>query len=169
MFLDGSLYVDDTNKPWIIYCHEWLEATDGQIVAQQLTDDLKETIGEPQILFTASQAAWTRAITASGVTGYVTDAPFIYRAKNGELLMTWSSFDKTGKYAIGLSRSESGTILGPWKHDAQPLNIDDGGHAMLFTDFAGNLKISYHSPNNGTEKPVIYGVSESNGNLSINK
>jgi arabinan endo-1,5-alpha-L-arabinosidase len=167
--LDGSLYIDDNNKPWIIYCHEWLEVTDGQILAQQLSDDLKITIGKPKLLFSASKASWTKAITVSGITGFVTDAPFIYRAKNGELLMTWSSFDKTGKYAIGLSRSESGMLIGPWKHDAATLNSDDGGHAMFFTDFLGNLMISYHSPNNANAVPVIYRVGENNGKLEIIK
>jgi arabinan endo-1,5-alpha-L-arabinosidase len=140
---------------------------DGQVVAQQLSPDLKTTVGEPQVLFTGSSAPWAGTITANGVTGYVTDAPFIYKARNGELLMLWSSFAKNGKYAIGLARSESGTLQGPWKQDAQPLNSDDGGHAMLFTDLEGKLRISYHAPNSGGEKPVIFEVVEDNGKLSL--
>ncbi len=59
--------------------------------------------------------------------------------------MIWSSFTKAGKYAIGVARSESGELSGPWKHDPEPLNTDDGGHAMLFRDFSGQLRISYHA------------------------
>ncbi|PST81832.1 glycosyl hydrolase family 43 [Pedobacter yulinensis] len=169
MSLDGSLYVDDAGQPWIVFCREWLEVTDGQIVAQRLSSDLKDAVGEPIVLFSASKAAWTGTITHGSTVGYVTDAPFLYRAKNGELLMTWSSFTKAGKYAIGLSRSASGTLAGPWKHDAVPLNDDDGGHAMLFTDFSGQLTISYHAPNSQTERAVVYKVSENNGKLLINK
>ena len=51
--------------------------------------------------------------------------------------MLWSSFllgkDGNGQYAIGVARSQSGTILGPWLQDPQPLNPNDnGGHAMIF-------------------------------------
>lgn len=169
MALDGTLYVDADDQPWIIYCHEWLEVKDGEVVAQRLSADLKTTEGEPVVLFKGSEAPWTGTITAQSVTGYVTDAPFAYKAKNGELLMLWSSFTKSGKYAIGVARSESGTIAGPWKQDVQPLNDDDGGHAMLFKDFSGQLKISYHAPNSQTERPVIYTVSENNGKLAIMK
>lgn len=50
--------------------------------------------------------------------------------------MLWSSFllgkDGNGQYAIGVARSQSGTILGPWLQDPQPLNPNDnGGHAMI--------------------------------------
>ena len=56
--------------------------------------------------------------------------------------------DGNGQYAIGVARSQSGTILGPWLQDPQPLNPNDnGGHAMIFRDFDGVLRISYHSPN----------------------
>ncbi|PWG80628.1 glycoside hydrolase family 43 protein [Pararcticibacter amylolyticus] len=168
MCLDGSLYVDGQNQPWIVFCHEWLEVTDGQVAAQKLSSDLKTTIGDPVVLFKASDAPWTGTISSQGVTGYVTDAPFLYKAKNGELLMLWSSYTKAGKYAIGLARSESGTIAGPWTQDDQPLNDDDGGHAMIFTDFKGVLRISYHAPNTGAH-PVIYQLSENNGKLSIVK
>jgi arabinan endo-1,5-alpha-L-arabinosidase len=169
MALDGTLYIDPENRPWIIYCHEWLEVTDGKVVAQRLSADLKTTEGAPIVLFKGSDAPWAGTITSQSVTGYVTDAPFAYRAVNGELLMLWSSFTKAGKYAIGVARSESGTIQGPWKQDLLPLNDDDGGHAMLFKDFSGQLKISYHAPNSQTERPVIYTVSENNGKLAIMK
>lgn len=169
MALDGTLYIDPENHPWIIYCREWLEVKDGEVVAQRLSADLKTTEGAPVVLFKGSEAPWTGTITSQSTTGYVTDAPFAYRAVNGELLMLWSSFTKAGKYAIGVARSETGTILGPWKQDPQPLNDDDGGHAMLFKDFSGQLKISYHAPNSQTERPVIYTVSENNGRLAIMK
>lgn len=170
MALDGTLYIDSENNPWILYCREWVEVENGQVLAQRLSDDLKTPVGEPEVLFKGGDAAWTGTITDGSVCGYVTDAPFAYRAVNGELLMLWSSFTKAGKYAVGLARSESGSILGPWKQDPMALNDDDGGHAMLFKDFSGQLRIAYHAPKKSqTEHLLIYKVNEDNGKLVIAK
>lgn len=168
MSLDGVLYTSADNKPWLVYCHEWLEVKDGRIMAQRLSADLKKTIGKPVELLRAGAAPWAGTIKSADTEGYVTDAPFFYRAQNGELLMLWSSFTKQGKYAIGVARSRSGQLQGPWIHDPEPLNTDDGGHAMLFTDFNGQLRISYHAPNTAPNTRVrIYEVKDINGNLTI--
>lgn len=166
MCLDGSLYVDDQQQPWIIYSREWLEVKNGEVLAQRLSPDLRRTTGRPQLLFTADKAPWTGPIKNDTTSGYVTDAPFIYKARNGQLLMLWSSFTKQGRYAIGIARSASGRITGPWVLDEAPLNNDDGGHAMLFTA-SGGLYISYHAPNSKKERLVIYRVQEQNGRLTI--
>ena len=162
MCLDGSLYIDKEGNPWLLFCREWLEAIDGEIYAQRLAKDLKTTEGDPYLLFKASEvhigseAPWVGSITSSGVTGNVTDAPFIYRLDDGRLIMLWSSFRKTdGKYAIGQAVSASGDVLGPWVQEPETLNSDDGGHAMVFKDLKGRLMISYHAPNSQTEHPVI--------------
>ncbi len=166
--LDGSLYIDDEGTPWMLYCYEWIEIIDGEIYAQRLSPDLRETVGEPIKLFKASDAPWTGPITSkeTGVKGYVTDAPFLHKTDDGQLLMLWSSFTHKGQYAIGQAISKSGKIAGPWEHSNIPLNTDRGGHAMLFTDFENNLKISYHSPNNAA-KLTIYDVSVEDNNLKI--
>lgn len=54
--LDGTLFVDQQNKPWMVFCREWIEVTDGEMYAVQLADDLIVTVGEPVLLFSASQA-----------------------------------------------------------------------------------------------------------------
>ena len=147
MCLDGSLYIDEQGTPWMLYCREWLEAVDGEIYAVQLTDDLKARKGDPQLLFRASAAPWVGDITAQGVTGKVTDAPFVMRdEQTGRLYMTWSSFRRSnGAYAIGVAYSE-GDITGPWKHKSTQI-VSGGGHAMLFKTKAGRMMISYHAPN----------------------
>lgn len=165
--LDGSLFVDENNKPWILYSHEWLQVGDGKILAQRLADDLSRVIGEPVELFKATDAPWVGALYAYGVTGYVTDAPFVHRTEDNELIMIWASFDKNGKYAIGQAYSQSGTIVGPWVHQPVPLNNDDGGHSMIFRDLHGKLKISYHAPNSLTEKPVIRDIFIQNRKISF--
>lgn len=169
MCLDGALYFDKDENPWMLYCHEWLEVYDGEIVAQRLSDDFKSMIGDPIVLFKASEAPWTTTTSGEGKTGYVTDAPFIYKLKDGSLMMTWSSFEKvTNKYAIGQAYSRSGNLLGPWVQDSVPINSDDGGHAMIFNDLDGQLRISYHAPNSQEEKPTIRKIAiDDDGRISF--
>lgn len=170
--LDATLYIDENDTPWLLYSREWIEVIDGQILIQQLSDDLTKTVGEPRLLFKASQASWTapvRGKNAEGqpVEGYVTDAPVLYRASNGELLMIWSSFTRESKYAIGVARSDDGTIAGNWTVDSIPLNADDGGHAMIFRDLDNQLRISYHAPNNHPSRPQIRKLEDKDGKLRI--
>lgn len=164
--LDGTLVIDN-NEPYLLYCHEWVETIDGQVCIQKLSSDLTNTIGDPVILFNASTAKWVGDISSGSVTGKVTDAPFIYRVSDKELYMIWSSFSKYGKYSIGLARSSSGSIFGPWVQDSVPLNDDDGGHAMFFRDLNGNLKISYHAPNEYPTHICIYDVDIFEGHINI--
>lgn len=100
MCLDGSLYVDEDGCRRSI-AREWLEAIDGEVYAVRLTDDLKAMKGTPKLLFHASEAPWVGNITAQGVTGKVTDAPFVIRGEDSRLYMTWSSFRAdNGRYAM---------------------------------------------------------------------
>src|SRR5690606_17183227 len=100
----------------------------------------------PFMLFSASQAPWS--IASDGIN-YVTDAPFIWKDEvSGNLIMTWSSFS-VGGYAIGQTISKSGKLEGPWEHDPVPIFSNDGGHAMVFKDLEGKLKMAYHAPNSG--------------------
>lgn len=159
MCLDGTLYVDEQGKPWMVFCHEWLQVTDGEICAMPLTEDLSKPAGKPVQLFTASQAAWT----LPGAKGeYVTDGPFLYRKLDGELLMLWSSFGRDG-YSLAVAHSQSGTVLGPWVNEEAPLFPSNGGHGMLFHDSQGALLLSLHQPDHpyGQERPVFIPVRES--------
>ncbi len=171
MCLDGALHIDKEGSPWIIYCHEWLEALDGQVCALRLTDDLRSAVGEPIVLFRASGAPWVGDITVphgiSSVTGKVTDAPFIQTLEDGKMVMLWSSFTKDrGKYAIGQAFSD-GELQGPWAQSAKPLNNDHGGHAMLFRDRNGNLMISYHAPNDASSRLTIKRAYVNDGQLLV--
>lgn len=165
MSLDGSLFFDKNSQPWVVFCHEWIEVRDGEIYAQRLACDLKTTIGDPVLLFKASCAPWVGSYRVGDKDCYITDAPFIWRLDTGELIMTWSSFNKDSKYAIGQAISRSGSIEGPWEHNAESLNNDDGGHAMIFRDFNGNLKISYHAPNSAPERPMIKSIVIKDGRI----
>ncbi len=163
--LDGTLFVDAAGLPWIVFCHEWVQVRDGEICAMPLTADLRSAAGEVATLFRATEAPWI--IPFSGPDGFVTDGPFLYHAADGTLLMLWSSFSKGG-YTLGVARSLSGHITGPWQQDADPLYQDDGGHGMLFRTFDGRLMLSVHSPNkNHLERPVFAPVRDEAGRLSI--
>jgi arabinan endo-1,5-alpha-L-arabinosidase len=143
MTLDGTLFVED-GVPYMVFCHEWVQITDGTVEYVQLTDDLSATVGEPKRLFQASEAPWARKTKQYG--SYVTDGTWFYRTKTGRLLMLWSSVGDGG-YTTGVAVSESGKLAGPWKQQAEPIFTADGGHPMLFQRLDGQLMMILHSPN----------------------
>ncbi|TVY08547.1 glycoside hydrolase family 43 protein [Paenibacillus cremeus] len=168
--LDGTLYIDEAGLPWMVFCHEWQQVADGQVCAMRLSLDLRESAGEPVVLFTASEAPWTTSFQHPRYPdqdNYVTDGPSMYRAKNGELLMLWASFINN-TYALGVARSASGSVLGPWVQDAEALYQSDGGHAMLFEALDGRLMLAIHTPNQTpNERPLFLEVEEQEGRLRV--
>lgn len=150
--LDGTLYLDSAGQPWMVFCHEWVQISDGTVCAVRLSPDLRRAEGEPVVLFSASQAPWAEAVESPRHgRGWVTDGPFLHRTAQGSLLMLWSSF-RHGRYAQGLAISATGEITGPWRHEPQPLFAADGGHGMIFRRFdhsggPGSLMLTLHSPN----------------------
>lgn len=161
MALDGTLWVED-GKPYMVYCHEWVQVMDGGMKVVELKRDLSGRVGEPLRLFNASAAEWsTGSAAADGGRTYVTDGCFLYRTAGGKLLMIWSSFGKEG-YAVGIAESVTGKVTGPWRQHPEPLFSRDGGHGMLFRDFDGGLNIVMHSPNSpgGAERAVILPLEE---------
>ncbi len=156
--LDGTFGVDGSGQPWIIFCHEWVQVGDGEVWAMPLRKDLKAAAGDPVLLFRASEAEWVRPVHhSSGVTGYVTDGPFLWRSREGKLLCLWSSFSEGG-YTQGLAVSDSGEIN---SHFSQlpPLFRENGGHGMLFRSREGKLLLTLHSPNEHLkERPVFIPV-----------
>ncbi|MFH1524235.1 MAG: glycoside hydrolase family 43 protein [Chloroflexota bacterium] len=158
--LDGTLFVTSESDPWMVFCHEWAQVGDGEICAIPLSKDLFSAMGEPVVLFHASQAAWAQQIDSKGRKGYVTDGPWMHHLPSGELLMLWSSFSEGG-YTIGVAHSTSGKLLGPWLQDALPLYDRDGGHCMIFRDFDGNFWLSLHRPNDTpNERPMFLPLAE---------
>lgn len=144
MTLDGTLYVDSRQRPWLVYAHEWVQIGDGTIEAMPLDDNLAAA-GPRQVLFRATDAPWVvGAWQHDGSTTYVTDGPELFRTKTGTLLMLWSSYDQHG-YVQGIARSRSGEIDGPWDQ-LPPLVRDDSGHGMLFHRFDGALMLVLHHP-----------------------
>lgn len=165
--LDGTFFVDAHDQPWMIFCHEWVQVGDGEICALRLSDDLTAAIEEPRLLFRASEASWAQEINSKGRKGYVTDGPSLHRLASGELIMLWSSFS-TGGYTVGVARSTSGDVLGPWQQVPEPLYAGDGGHCMIFRAFNEQLWLALHRPNQTPdERPHFVPLRESEASVEI--
>lgn len=165
--LDGTLFVDADDHPFIVFCHEWVQVGDGEICALHLSDDLVSAVGTPQILFRASEAPWALELNSKGRRGYVTDGPWMHRLANGTLIMLWSSFG-TGGYTVGVARSTTGDLLNEWQQDGTPLYAGDGGHCMVFRGFDGQLWLAFHRPNQSPdERPQFIRLRESASSLEL--
>jgi len=170
--IDGTFYVDPDGQPWMIFVHEWTCTPDGvgRMACAQLSDDLTHFISEPVEMFRADDPKWAK--------GKVTDGCWMYTTEKGSLLMIWSNWDAYG-YCVGIARSESGLVIGPWVQEEKLLysksmtNQYDGGHGMLFTHTDGQLYLSLHSPNDSAagrrEMPVFIPVREENDTLVWDK
>lgn len=165
--LDGTLFVDNDQQPWIVFCHEWVQVGDGEICALRLSHDLTSAVGEPQLLFRASESAWAQKINSKGRIGYVTDGPWLHRLASGALILLWSSLSASG-YAVGIAKSDSGGILGSWEQLPEPLYANDGGHCMVFRDFDGQLYLALHHPNSTPdERPQFIPLRETDVSVEI--
>ena len=144
--LDGTFWVDDDGKPYMVYCHEWLQNWNGTMEKIELKPDLSGSVGAGKILFRASDAPWSREHDEENnvVPNKVTDGPFLFRTQTGKLGMLWTSwvFDV---YTQGIAYSESGTLDGPWTHEKEPITPPNHGHGMLFRTFDGKLLMAVHS------------------------
>ena len=99
--------------------------------------------------------------------GFVTDGPFLYRNKLGQLLAIWSSFNESGYTAL-VSKSDNDDIDGNWSVCVEPLSAVDGGHGMIFKALDNKEYFIMHKPNKATlERPVITELKEENGKIFI--
>ncbi len=160
--LDGTFYVDKKGDPYIIFCHEWVQVSDGKICAMKLTEDLSKPADKPFVLFKASEPYWADKTRER----FITDGPFLYRTECGKLLMIWSTFTQSG-YVQAIAYSDNDDIDGNWIHD-EPLFDKDGGHGMIFEDFNSKKHLILHSPNeNPKERPVLININELEGKLFV--
>lgn len=161
--LDGTLFVDESGTPYLVFCHEHTQIIDGTICYVRLSDDLTAPVGEVCTLFAASEPEWADKLPDG--EHYVTDGPFIHRTRTGELLTLWSTFIG-GKYAVCTTRFEHGTLGENFEH-LPPLSVEDGGHAMIFSDDA-HTYLTFHMQNTGGhEYPVFYELCDRGDSLEI--
>lgn len=148
--LDGTFF-QENGIPYMIFSHEWTQIKNGEIWAVRLQEDLSRSIGEPFLLFRASDNPGVGELKP-GTGNYVTDGPFLFR--EGDVIkMIWSSF-YNGRYLV--LEAESRDLRGPWTHFGSRFDFD-GGHAMLFEHLDGKRMISLHAPNKaGLERASFF-------------
>ncbi len=176
--LDGTYYEDGDGQRWVVFCHEWTEIYEGKIKALRLSRDLKGSYGEAVTILNAADMDWIRLFRDPRIEkeGYLTDAPFLHKARNGELLLLWSSYSVPnysdaglGGYTVAIARSASGRIEGPWTHDRNLLMDRNAGHSSLFRDRQGRLRICTHYPDtpHGHERPLFLPLEETDNGLAL--
>ena len=162
MSLDGTLYVDKTGKPYLVFCHEHVQIRNGTICYIPLNDDLSAAAGEPVLMFAGSDSY---GCTFEDGKGYVTDGPFMLRGKNRRLYMIWSTC--MDGYCQCLCVSDNGELNGNWEQ-LVPIFTEDGGHGMVFEDKNGDLRLVLHQPNRSLyEHPVFFRLEDTGDRLSI--
>ncbi len=146
--LDGTFWRDTDGKPYMVFCGEWLQNWNGTVEKIELKPDLSGTVGEPQVLFRASDSPWSRERDSEGRITWnkVTDGPWLFRTATGRLGMLWTSW-VYDVYTQGVAYSESGTLDGPWVQEPEPITPPTYGHSMLFQRFDGQWMMSVHSHN----------------------
>jgi arabinan endo-1,5-alpha-L-arabinosidase len=165
--LDGTLYVTPAGQPWMIFSRDWPDITIGRYSAVPLSMDLSSIAGAAIDLFAVNTAPWVCVPPWAKRPCYVADGAFPFRNGRGELGLIFSSWSKQG-YATGMAHSASGDLAGPWHFDDTPFFDRNGGHAMLFTDFDGKLRIPLHQPNDpAPEHPRFFPCTEIAGSLQL--
>lgn len=161
--LDATLYVSKSGEPYLVFCHEHTQIIDGEICFIKLNKELNAAISLPTRLFAASSPYW--ADKKPKGEHYITDGPFMYRTKEGKLLLIWSTF-VNHKYCQCVARSSDNELNGVFEH--LPLLIDnDGGHGMIFKA-EDKLYLSYHTPNtNGLEHPKFTLIKDNGNSIEI--
>jgi GH43 family beta-xylosidase len=169
--LDGTLWIED-GKPYMVFCHEWTQITDGTMDMVLLPQDLGVPQKASSVLFKASEAPFLKEVQPIPNKPYVTDGPFLFKTKTGKLGMLWSSWNDD-KYVLMASYSKSGKLKGPWIHDKELLFSENGGHGMLFHTFDGKLMLSLHYVNpsepNAGRKPFFIEMDDTGDKLIIKK
>jgi beta-xylosidase len=171
--LDATFWIDKDGKPYMIYCHEWLQNWNGTVEKIELKPDLSGTIGEGKILFRASESPWSREKTDSGVRpNKVTDGPYLFRTGTNRLGIIWTSW-VYDVYTQGVAYSKSGTLDGPWIQEKDPITPPNYGHGMLFQTLEGKWLMTIHSHKNINghylRVPHLFEVDLSGNKLKVGK
>ena len=89
--LDGTFWIDTDNKPYMVYCYEWLQNLNGTMEKIELKPDLSGSVGDFTLMFKASDSPWSREKDAmnNDIPNRVTDGPFLFKTGTGRLGMIW--------------------------------------------------------------------------------
>ena len=171
--LDATLWIED-DKPYMVYCYEWLQNWNGTIEKIALKEDLSGAIGEGKLLFRASDSPWSKERDENGnvIPNKVTDGPWVFRTQTGKLGMLWTSWIHD-VYAQGVAYSQSGTLDGPWVQEKEPITSSNFGHGMMFRTFEGKLLMAIHSHKSVNGRyiriPHLFEVDDSGDKIKVGK
>jgi beta-xylosidase len=172
--LDANFWIDKDGKPYMIYCHEWLQNLNGTVEKIELKPDLSGSVGKGKVLFRASDSPWSREKDEKGNDRFnkVTDGPFAFLTQTGKLGMLWTSW-VYNVYTQGVAYSKSGTLDGPWVQEQNPITPPNFGHGMLFRNFEGKLLMAVHSHQNSNGHviriPHLFEVDDSGDKIVVGK
>ena len=177
--IDATLYVEN-GKPYVIYSADWpsnfVEEKDcyiGEIWAVEVSEDLRERVGEPFKLFASDEAPCASVphnifYEGKHTRRYGSDAPFLQRLSDGTLYLTWSPYPNT--YIVGAAVSSNGSILGEWKHIEKPIFDGNGGHAMFFDTVDGRRMMCIHCPEAPpNERATFIEAFDENGRIRLER
>lgn len=143
----GATFItDEYDTGFLIFSHNPLQGKEGTTEIIMLTEDLSEQIGEPYIMFSASQNTWSQGKDSLGNDSWsqVMDGAFLFDTEGMELGILFTT-EIDGRSALGVAYSEKNHGLnGPWHIEPRPMLTGGYGQAMLFNDFDGSLVMVLH-------------------------
>ena len=170
--LDATFCDDEYGAGYIIYGHEWIQNWDGTVQIIRLSDDFTKQLGEPFVMFTASQNVWSSGVDSLGNKSFspVMDAPFLFDTEGGSLGILFSTYIDD-EYSVGVAYSTMYGLNGPWEIEPEPLLRGNHGHPMLFKDFDGTLVMAVHQDtvmnNRRTSVPRLIEVDDQFEKLKV--
>ncbi|REA59688.1 glycoside hydrolase [Dyadobacter luteus] len=170
--LDATLWTDTDGKPYMVYCHEWLQNGDGTVEKIELLPDFSGTKGEPKLMFLASDSPWSKEKDKNDkdIPNKVTDGPWLFKTQTGKLGILWTSWIYD-VYTQGMAYSKSGTLDGPWIQEKVPFTPPNHGHGMMFRSLDGKLLLVMHSHKSVNGKfiriPKIFGIDDSGDKIVL--
>lgn len=137
----ATFCVDEYGTGYLIYSHDWRQRKDGTVQIIMLSKEFNMQIGEPYIMFRASEKMW------DGIKGGDSpqmDGPFIFKTGEEDVGMLFAT-EVAGENVLGVAYSETGHGLdGPWHIEQQPFLTGGYGQAMIFNDFDGTSLMVLH-------------------------
>lgn len=178
-FIDGHFFIDDDGTPYMYYVKDNHEnIIDGnhvsQIYVQQMTDDLLQLTGEPQLLLEPNQA-WE---DPEGEYQW-NEGPFVVKHEDLYYLMYSANFFASSDYAVGYAVADN--PMGPFeKSETNPIlskdlniGISGPGHNSVTVGLDDStLYVVYHihthaTNPSGNRRPAIDRLYFEDGEMKV--
>lgn len=154
----GATFItDEYDTGFLIFSHDYIQSREGSTEIIMLTKDLSQQIGEPYIMFSASENPWSGKSDINGKREWspLMDGAFLFDTEGMELGIFFTT-EIGGATALGVAYTEKNHGLnGPWHIEPEPMLTGGYGQAMLFNDFDGSLVMVLHKEIN-TDGKIRY-------------